>query len=63
MATDVPSAYPNAHMRDDMPMVYMKLDRSVTKLIAENNSAWRRNVLDDRTCVVKIERALYVKVL
>ena len=59
MTTDVPSAYPNAHMREDMPMVYMKLDRSVTKLIVKNHPTWRRNVLDDGTCVVKIERALY----
>ncbi len=59
MTTDVSSAYPNAHMRDDMPMVYMKLDRSVTKLIAKNHSAWRRNVLDDGTYVVKIKRAIY----
>ncbi len=37
MTTDAPSAYPNAHMREDMPMVYMKLDRSVTKLIVDNH--------------------------
>jgi len=59
MTTDVPSAYPNAHMRDDMPMVYMKLDRAVTKLIVDNHRNWSRNVLFDGSCVVKIERALY----
>jgi len=59
MTTDVPSAYPNAHMREDMPMVYMKLDRAVTKLIADNHPGWRRHVLSDGCCVVKIERALY----
>ncbi len=59
MTADVPSAYPNAHMLDDMPMVYMKLDRAVTKLIVGKNCNWSRNVLHDGSCVVKIERALY----
>ncbi len=36
MTTDVPSAYPNAHMREDMPMVYMRLDPAVTRLIVSH---------------------------
>ena len=59
MTTDVPSAYPNAHMREDMPMVYMKLDRAVTKLIVNSHQHWSKHVLQDGSCVVKIERALY----
>ena len=59
MTTDVPSAYPNAHMREDMPMVYMRLDPAVTRLIVSHHPNWRRHVLDDGSCVVKIERALY----
>ncbi len=59
MTTDVPSAYPNAHMRDDMPMVYMRLDPVVTRLIVGRHQNWRRRVLNGGSCVVKIERALY----
>ncbi len=55
MTTDVTSACPNAHMRDDMPMVYMKLDRAVTKLIVQNHRNWHQNMLHDGTCVAKIE--------
>ena len=33
MTADVPSAYPNAHMQEDMSMVYMRLDPAVTRLI------------------------------
>ena len=59
MTTDVSSAYPHGHMRSAMPMVYYLLDRAVTMLIAESHGRWSQHVLEDSTCIMKIERALY----
>ncbi len=59
MTTDVPSAHPIAHMREEMPMVYMRLDSAVTRLITNHDRNWKRYVMNDGSRVVKIERALY----
>ena len=58
MSLDVTGAFLNAKLKPD-EVVYVRLNRKMTKILCEINPSWNQYVLKDGTMVVRLWKCLY----